>query len=161
MPQYGKHTPELCRIPFALHRRCGHSARGPRNGHERWDDMDSDYPDDDDGDALRQVKASGADMSKPMTIEYSIAAPDLANAQQLCRLIAPCGYDPQIYVDDDDQSVSIYCGRRMLATYAGVVSCQAELNRLCEPYGAQCDGWGTLGNAPFVMTALAGAQLRH
>jgi regulator of ribonuclease activity B len=123
--------------------------------------MDSDYPDDDDGDALRQVRASGADMSRPMTIEYSIAALDLANAQQLCRVIAPYGYDPQIYVDDEDQSVSIYCARRMLATYVGVMSCQSELNRLCEPFGAQCDGWGTMGNAPFVMTALAGAQLRH
>ena len=111
------------------------------------DPMDSEYPDDDDGDALRQVEAAGADMLKPMTIEYSIAAPSLANAEQLCRLIAPRGYDPRIYVDDEDRSVSIYCGRRMLATYAGVVSCQAELNRLCEPFGAQCDGWGTMGNS--------------
>jgi Regulator of ribonuclease activity B len=123
--------------------------------------MDSDYPDDDDGDALRQVRAAGADMSLPMTIEYSIAAPSLANARQLCKLIAPCGYDPQIYVDDEDQSVSIYCGRRMLATYDGVVSCQTELNRLCEPYGAQCNGWGTMGNALHVMNALAASQLRH
>ena len=121
--------------------------------------MDSEYPDDDDGDALRQVKAAGADMSRPMTIEYSIAAPSLVNARQLCSVIAPCGYAPQIYVDDEDQSISIYCGRRMLATYAGVVSCQEELNRLCKPFGAQCDGWGTLGNTKFLTASGGFAQL--
>jgi hypothetical protein len=38
------------------------------------------------------------------------------------------------------------CAKEMLATYEAVVDVQSELNRLLQPYGGQCDGWGTLGN---------------
>jgi hypothetical protein len=55
-------------------------------------------------------------------------------------------YSPELYVDDEDGSVSLYCGRTMTATYEGVVAAQAELNTLCESVGANCDGWITAGN---------------
>jgi hypothetical protein len=108
--------------------------------------MDAPYPDDADGDALREVAARGADMSKPMTIEYTILAADVDSARSLAERIATCGYAPRLEVDGQDGSVSIYCARRMLATYDGVVSCQAQLNELCLSVSAECDGWITSGN---------------
>jgi len=41
---------------------------------------------------------------------------------------------------------SLRCGKSMLATYDGVLSVQAQLNKLLVPLGGNCDGWGTFGN---------------
>jgi hypothetical protein len=108
--------------------------------------MELSYPADDDGDALRAVAGDGADMSKPMLIEYSIDVPDVERAGSLAELIASRGYVPDIFVDDETGSISIYCGKTMLATYDGVVAAQDELNTLCIAFGANCDGWITAGN---------------
>jgi hypothetical protein len=108
--------------------------------------MDIAYPDDADGDALRLVAANGADMSKPMTIEFTVAVPTVECARSLAERISTLGFSPHLYIDDEDGSVSLYCARSMLASYEGVVAAQMELSKLCEPVGAECDGWITPGN---------------
>jgi hypothetical protein len=104
------------------------------------------YPDDDDGDALRRVAEDGADMSRPMEIEFSIDVSDVERARLLAERIAALGYIPDIYVDDETGSVSIYCAKTMIATHDGVVAAQSELNEVCVPFAAVCDGWITAGN---------------
>ena len=108
--------------------------------------MDSHYPDDADGDALRRVEAGGADMTRTMRVEFSLDVPDMAAARSIAELVASHGYEPDIFVNDQDGSVSVYCAKEMLATYDCVVGGQAELNRLCKSLGGVCDGWGTFGN---------------
>jgi Regulator of ribonuclease activity B len=108
--------------------------------------MEPPYPDDDDGEVLRRVAAEGADMSRPMTIDYTIYAADIQSARALAERIAAIGYTPRLYVDDVDGSVSLYCARHMVATYDAVIACQEELNELCHSVGATCDGWLTAGN---------------
>jgi hypothetical protein len=103
--------------------------------------MSDIYPADSDGDALRKVVDAGADMSRPMVIDFSVDAPDQSVAIRVAELVAPLGFDPDISFDDDSKSWSVYCGKSMLATYDGVVSVQAELNALLGPLGANCDGW--------------------
>jgi regulator of RNase E activity RraB len=104
------------------------------------------YPDDADGDALRKVEAAGADMSQPMVIEFSIEAPDPESARRIAERVSEHGFDPTIHESDDDDSVSVYCARTMLATYEGVVAEQARLTELSAAFGGTCDGWGTFGN---------------
>jgi Regulator of ribonuclease activity B len=108
--------------------------------------MNAVYPDDDDGDALREIASLGADMSRPMTLEFTIAVPTVEGARALAERIAAIGYLPDLLVDDSDGSVSLYCARSMIATYEGVVTAQEDLNALCKPVGACCDGWITAGN---------------
>lgn len=97
--------------------------------------MCTDYPDDDDGNVLRQVAAHGADMSRPMQIEFTIGVPDVECARSLAEKIFVRGSVPRIYVDAEDNSVSLYCAKNMLATYEGVVAAQSELNEICVPVG--------------------------
>ncbi len=85
-------------------------------------------------------------MSQPMEIEFSIDVSDIERARSLAERIAALGYTPSIFVDDETGSVSIYCAKTMLATHEGVIAAQSELNRLCEPFAAVCDGWITAGN---------------
>jgi hypothetical protein len=108
--------------------------------------MNEQFPDDDDGHALRRVQEDGADMSRPMRIEFSIAAPAAAIARSIAEHTSARGYVPKISVDDESGAVSVYCAKTMLATYDGVIAGQAELNEICAPMGAECDGWFPAGN---------------
>jgi hypothetical protein len=111
------------------------------------DDMSTSYPNDADGDALRNVEESGADMSRPMIIDFSVEVPDERTARRVAEIVAAHGFDPSISEDDDSGSWSVYCSKSMLATYEGVVAVQVELNELLSPHGGICDGWGSFGNA--------------
>jgi hypothetical protein len=108
--------------------------------------MSDIYPADSDGDALRMVAEAGADMSRPMVIDFSIDVPDERIAHRVVELVAPHGFNGSVSYDEDDKAWSVYCGRSMLATYEGVVTVQGRLNELLVPLGATCDGWGTIGN---------------
>lgn len=106
--------------------------------------MSSSYPNDADGDELRKVADSGADMSRPMVIDFSFDVPDERTARRVAEVAATHGFDPSI--SEDDGSWSVHCSKSMLATYEGVVAVRVELNELLRSYGATYDGWGTFGN---------------
>ncbi len=108
--------------------------------------MDSDYPRDADGDALRHIAESGSDMSKPMDIEFAVAVPSDVVGRQVAIVAKQCGYRPTVYHDEQDGSWSVYCTRRMLATYESIIAAQAELDELSRPLGGYSDGWGAFGN---------------
>lgn len=111
--------------------------------------MADDYPDDADGEALRRVETSGSDMSKPMFIDFQIAAPDQASAENIGGSARQLGYRVKVYDSPgDDMRWTCECSTRMLATYDGVIAIQAELARISLPLGGHPDGWGTFGNGP-------------
>jgi hypothetical protein len=78
--------------------------------------MDMSYPDDADGDALQKVVDAGADMSRPMTIDFSVAAPSEAVAKRAFELAGSLGYVPSLSRDSEGGGWSVYCARLMLAT---------------------------------------------
>ena len=104
------------------------------------------YPPDPHGDSLRQVAEAGADMSLPMTIDFSVAAPDERAARAIAALVSSRGFDPSISDNGGSGSWNVYCSKTMLATYEGVVAVQAQLNELSKPHAGHCDGWQSFGN---------------
>ena len=111
--------------------------------------MATDYPDDADGDALRRVAADGADMSKPMDIDFFIAASDEATAKVVADKAAELGYRTEICFEDDVGSVDPWtcgCTKAMVPTYQAVIAAQAELDAIARPLGTYTDGWGTLAD---------------
>ena len=104
------------------------------------------YPNDSDGAALRKVAEAGADMSRPMTIDFSVDAPDERAARAIAELVSTQGFDPSISDNGGSGSWSVYCSKTMLATYEGVVAAQAQLNELSKPHAGHCDSWQSFGN---------------
>ena len=110
-------------------------------------DMADDYPDDADGDALRRLAGDGSDMSKPMSIDFQVAVPDLESADRLAEAVAKLGYRVAVYESPGCRLPwTTECSTRMLATYAGVIAIQAELEELSRQFGGFPDGWGSFGN---------------
>jgi regulator of RNase E activity RraB len=104
------------------------------------------YPQDSDGDALRRVADMGADMSKPMPIDFHIAIPNENAGIAIAARAEKLGYSTKIWRDSDDGEWTCDCTKIMLATYEGVISSQSELDELAAPIGGVADGWGTFGN---------------
>jgi hypothetical protein len=109
--------------------------------------MAATYPQDDDGDALRRLQASGNDMSRPMDIDFTVAVDDEAAGRRVAESAAARGFRVEVEQDDEEGCWTVYCTKEMLATHEGVTAAQNELNALSRPHGGSCDGWGTFGNA--------------
>ena len=117
--------------------------------------MAVDYPDDADGDALRRIAASGADISKPMDIDFFVAASKEATAKVVADKAAELGYCTEIWFDEEGLSAPWTCGctRLMIPTYPSVIAAQGELDAIARPLGAFTDGWGTYGGGEqYMMT---------
>ena len=106
-----------------------------------------DYPNDSDGDALRRLVAIGSDMSKPVDIDFQIAAPDEATAKRVADEAAKLGYRISIRESMPCCAWTCECTRTMLAEYDAIIAVQAELDAIARPLGGYADGWGTFGNA--------------
>jgi regulator of ribonuclease activity B len=61
---------------------------------------------DSDGDALRRVAEAGADMSRPMVIEFSVDVPDQSVAHRVAALVAPLGFE--VSFDEDHKPAACY-----------------------------------------------------
>ncbi|MGA2776092.1 MAG: ribonuclease E inhibitor RraB [Steroidobacteraceae bacterium] len=107
----------------------------------------TDFPNDADGDSLRRVQDSGSDLSSPMSIDFTIIAPNEHAARTIADLVSAQGLDPSISDNEGKSTWSVYCSKFMLATYDGVVAVQAQLNEIAARYGGRCDGWATFGNS--------------
>jgi hypothetical protein len=108
--------------------------------------MSDTYPGDADGDALRRVASQGADMSRPMDIDFFVSVPDRQAGESVARLATGLGYRTELVHDEEDDAWDCYCTKAMLATYDGVVEAQRELDELSRPFGGHSDGWGTSGD---------------
>lgn len=116
--------------------------------------MSQTYPDDPDGQTLQQIATDGSDMSKPMDIDFHVAAPSEATARQVADQAARLGYDAAIFFDDEEPGLeedlppwTCECTRTMVPGYDAIVAAQEELDAIARPLGAYVDGWGSFGNA--------------
>jgi len=105
-----------------------------------------ELPNDADGDAMRRVFGNGSDPTRPMAIDFSIDVPNRQVGDAIACQTKVLGYFSVVDQDDKSGSWTCYCTKAMVLTYEGVVAAQAELNRIAQPLGGYCDGWGTFGN---------------
>ena len=117
-----------------------------------------EYPNDSDGDALRRVAADGSDLSQPMEVDFMVDVHSAESGDRIAAAAQELGYRSKgvenSSEDDDGEDDdlpgrwTVTCTKHMIVTYRSVVDAQAELDRIGEPFGGRCDGWGTFGNAP-------------
>ena len=99
-----------------------------------------------DGDALMRLAEGGADMTRPMVIDFAVAIPDEPTGTAIALKAIECGYDATVAQDSESGEWACYCSRSMFATYSNVIKCQLELDKIAVAYGGFIDGWSTFGN---------------
>ena len=121
--------------------------------------MAEEYPPDVDGDVLRMLADDGHDMSRPMDVEFLVAAETEDIAEKIAEAAEKLGYEVFVGFDDgeDDEDLedeitepwTCICRKTMLLEYDGIMAAQAELDEIARPLGGYADGWGTSGNVEF------------
>lgn len=119
----------------------------------------TNYPDDADGAVLADLAASGIEMSKPLDIEFSVAATGEKSARKILDVLTKKGYEAEIVYDegepDDDGEIdpddeefgpswTVVVNVRMVPEYTDIVRIQSELDGLTKSLGGTCDGWGVM-----------------
>jgi hypothetical protein len=119
----------------------------------------SAFPDDADGAVLADLAAAGIDLSQPLEIEFPVAVPDEAAAEQTLAALTAAGYEGHIEFDEgepdedgeldpDDEEFgaawTVYVYREMVPAYDAIMQMQSDLDRLAKPFGGQSDGWGVM-----------------
>jgi hypothetical protein len=76
-----------------------------------------------------------------------VAVPDEHSGLAVAAAAQARGYSTSVKRDEPSGQWSCYCTKSMLATHAGVLDSQAELDHVAQPYGGYSDGWGAFGNS--------------
>ncbi len=117
--------------------------------------MSQEYHDDLDGQVLRSIAEDGNDMTKPMEVEFHVAAQSEEVADAIADAAEQLGYEPHVFFDDgedaeEDEEIidqwTCTCVKVMLLQYDAIMAAQAELDELAKPLGGYADGWGTFSN---------------
>ena len=103
----------------------------------------NNFPDNADGDALRRLAESGADMTSPMVIDFAVAIPDEPSGKAIALKAIATGYKASVDQDSESSEWTCYCSKSMFATYMDVINCQLELDKIAVAYGGFVDGWST------------------
>ena len=106
----------------------------------------TNFPDNADGDALRRLAESGADMTSPMVIDFAVAIPDESTGRAIALKAIEIGYKTNVDQDSESSEWTCYCSKAMFATYEDVLNCQLELDKIAVAYGGFANGWGAFGN---------------
>jgi hypothetical protein len=105
-----------------------------------------ELPDDADAEAIRRVVRDGADLSRPMAIDFAVAFAARDSGERFQTALAGTGFRVSLEQDASGSTWTCYCTKTMLLTYRDVVRVQEELEELAAPLGGHADGWGTYGN---------------
>lgn len=142
--------PEWCGIPTPLTTAvAGQSGR-------RKNTMTDEFPKDIDGEVIRYIAEDGNDLSKPMDVDFHVAAPTEDIAEKIADEAEKLGYAVWVEFDDGSEEEleepvtepwTCTCQKKMLLEYDAVIEAQKELDELSKPHGGYSDGWGTMGNA--------------
>ena len=118
--------------------------------------MTDEQPQDIDGEVIRFIAEDGNDLSKPMEVDFHVAAPTEDTAEKIADEAEKLGYAVWVEFDDGSEEEleepvtepwTCTCQKKMLLEYDAVIQAQKELDDLAKPHGGYSDGWGTMGNA--------------
>ncbi|WP_243372503.1 ribonuclease E inhibitor RraB [Geotalea sp. SG265] len=99
------------------------------------------WPNDDDGDLLRELEKDGFNFDAVHQVDFQINferwPPPPQALQFLEKLYGPCA----IVEPDEESDGYVEITKRMVLTYEGVVSAKEEITMLLKPFTGYCDWW--------------------
>jgi len=101
---------------------------------------------DSDRQAILRVLKSGADLARPMKIDFHVAAPTDQSAQRIALAAREQGFEVIVSRNQSGAAWTCSCSRSMVLSHDELMRVQEQLNELSHPFGGYSDGWGTFGN---------------
>ena len=84
-------------------------------------------PNDETGEALRQLEANGSDLSKPLNIDFFIAVPSKLIGEEIAILVRNLGFNPSVEQDNETDDWTCYCTIKIVPDYNEIISIPQKL----------------------------------
>ncbi len=104
-------------------------------------------PNDETRDALRRLHENGADLSRPLEMDFFIAVPSKDSGEQIAALVKVLGFNTSVEQDDESGDWTCYCAKTLIPEYSEIVRIEKELDNIAKPLGGFSDGFGSYGNS--------------
>lgn len=109
------------------------------------------FPDDEDGDVLRRMAASGFDFSLPHDVDFYAVFPARADAVLVARQVVEADAEETIAgvstSGAPDGATELKVVRKMLITHDAITAFERRLGDLCAAHAGRLDGWGVMQDA--------------
>lgn len=111
--------------------------------------MTRDFPNDDNGDVLRGMRARGIDLTMPRMVDFEHCFPDEASAHSFCEAVHGTVAEVVLFEPDPDsrRGWEVRCRQRLIPTHRAITETEERLGALAQAHGGYPDGWGSLSNA--------------
>lgn len=110
------------------------------------------FPDDENGDVLRRMAASGFDFGRAHDVDFYAVFAEQANAALVTRQLIDADLSENALAgvstnSMQDGGIELKVVRKMLATHDGITAFERRLSDLCAAHGGRLDGWGVMQDA--------------
>jgi hypothetical protein len=104
----------------------------------------SEFPDDENGEVLRQMAEDGDDLSRSRDIDFVVVMPGMAVAQELSDHFEQAGYRVRMEEANTVPELpwDVVVTKHMVPTHAGITEFESELESVAVRLGGRNDGWG-------------------
>jgi hypothetical protein len=104
----------------------------------------SEIPDDENGYVLKQMLASGDDLSKSRRIDFTVVFPDYNTALQFKELIVRTALDVSVEHTGTVDALpwDVIVSFQMVPNHDEIGAIEARLESVAKGFGGRNDGWG-------------------
>jgi hypothetical protein len=104
------------------------------------------FPDDENGDVLRRMAASGFDFGRVHPVDFFAIFPARANAESVARQLIEAdrsaGALASVTTGAHPRGTELRVSRKMLISHAGITAYEQQLGETAVAQGGAVDGWG-------------------
>ena len=104
----------------------------------------ADWPDDDDGDVLRNLAAASFDFAKPRSVDYNVDFESWPPPKEALDILRSMYGELGLYPSDEHGDGYVQFQIVDLVSYEGVTSVQRRTSAAMQPFGGICESWGVL-----------------
>ncbi len=102
------------------------------------------FPNDENGDVLRRMQASGDDLSKARYISFTVVFPSEENAAEFGEHFSKMSYKVTLKNTSCIKELpwDVVVIKHMVPKHAAITSFEEELDAIAKTLGGRNDGWG-------------------
>jgi hypothetical protein len=107
------------------------------------------YPDDENGDALRHMAEQGVDLTALHKLDFEHVFPDEKSARQFAQAVGSSVLETVVHSPEDpsdDDEWEVQCRVRMVPSHAEISATEQRLEAMASEFGGYADGWGLMSN---------------
>ncbi|WP_020182207.1 ribonuclease E inhibitor RraB [Methylotenera sp. 1P/1] len=103
------------------------------------------FPNDENGNVLRQMQKRGDDLTKPRNIDFIVVLPNEENAEKLANHFQSLGYKTTIANSNTVKTLpwDVSVVKNMVPTHTDITNFEQELANIATSLGGRNDGWGS------------------